>query len=139
MLVCLDKTNYLCIVIKKQSIKLLNYKIMSTTLKNTMREVMTDAWRMFRITGESFAACLKRAWQLAKLAKAMKTKVVQFFYVKASTGELRQAFGTLQASVIDGLVKGTGRKANENLMTYYDQEAQGFRSFKKFNLVKVVL
>ena len=130
---------YLCIVIKKQSIKLLNYKIMSTTLKNTMREVMTDAWRMFRITGESFAACLKRAWQLAKLAKAMKTKVVQFFYVKASTGELRQAFGTLQASVIDGLVKGTGRKANENLMTYYDQEAQGFRSFKKFNLVKVIL
>lgn len=112
---------------------------MSTTLKNTMREVMTDAWRMFRITGESFAACLKRAWQLAKLAKAMKTKIVQFFYVKASTGELRQAFGTLQASVIDGLVKGTGRKANENLMTYYDQEAQGFRSFKKFNLVKVIL
>lgn len=109
---------------------------MSTSLKNTMREVMTDAWRMFRITGESFAACLKRAWQLAK---AMKTKVVQFFYVKASTGELRQAFGTLQANVIDGLVKGTGRKANENLMTYFDQEAQGFRSFKKFNLVKVVL
>ena len=112
---------------------------MSTTLKNTMREVMTDAWRMFRITGESFATCLKRAWQLTKLAKAMKTKVVQFFYVKASTGELRQAFGTLQANVIDGLVKGTGRKANENLMTYYDQEAQGFRSFKKFNLVKVIL
>ena len=26
MFVCLDKTNYLCIVIKKQSIKLLNYK-----------------------------------------------------------------------------------------------------------------
>lgn len=112
---------------------------MSTTFKNTMKEVMTDAWRMFRITGESFATCLKRAWQLAKLAKAMKTKVVQFFYVKASTGELRQAFGTLQGSVIDGLVKGTGRKANENLMTYYDQEAQGFRSFKKFNLVKVIL
>lgn len=112
---------------------------MSTTFKNTMKEVMTDAWRMFRITGESFATCLKRAWQLAKLAKAMKTKVVQFFYVKASTGELRQAFGTLQASVIDGLVKGTGRKVNENLMTYYDQEAQGFRSFKKFNLVKVIL
>ena len=130
---------YLCVVINKQTYNKLNITIMSTTFKNTMREVMTDAWRMFRITGESFAACLKRAWQLAKLAKAMKTKVVQFFYVKASTGELRQAFGTLQASVIDGLVKGTGRKANENLMTYYDQEAQGFRSFKKFNLVKVIL
>ena len=90
---------------------------MSTTLKNTMREVMTDAWRMFRITGESFAACLKRAWQLAKLAKAMKTKVVQFFYVKVSTGELRQAFGTLQASVIDGIVKVTGLNDNYILMT----------------------
>ena len=41
--------------------------------------------------------------------------------------------------VIDGLVKGTGRKANENLMTYYDCEKKEFRSFKKFNLSKVVL
>lgn len=112
---------------------------MSTTIKNQLSSIMSEAWRMFRITGESFATCLKRAWQLAKLAKAMKTKVVQFFYVKASTGELRQAFGTLQSNVIDGLVKGTGRKQNENCMTYYDQEAQGFRSFKKFNLVKVIL
>lgn len=112
---------------------------MATTMKNQLSNIMSEAWRMFRITGESFATCLKRAWQLAKLAKAMKTKVVQFFYIKASTGELRQAFGTLQSSVIDGLVKGTGRKQNDNCMTYFDQEAQGFRSFKKFNLVKVIL
>lgn len=109
------------------------------TFKDTMRDIMNDAHRMFRITGESFSSCLKKAWQLAKLAKAMRKKVVQFFYIKASTGELRQAFGTLQESVIAGLVKGTGRKPNENLMTYYDKEAQGFRSFKKFNLVKVIL
>ena len=112
---------------------------MSTTFKIQLSNIMSEAWRMFRITGESFAECLKRAWQLAKLAKAMKTKVVQFFYVKASTGELRQAFGTLQSSVIDGLVKGTGRKQNDNLMTYFDCEKQEFRSFKKFNLTKVIL
>lgn len=112
---------------------------MATTMKNQLSNIMQEAWRMFRITGESFATCLKRAWQLAKLAKAMKTKVVQFFYVKASTGELRQAFGTLQSSVIDGLVKGTGRKQNDNCMTYYDCEKQQFRSFKKFNLTEVIL
>ena len=112
---------------------------MSTTIKNQLSNIMSEAWRMFRITGESFAECLKRAWQLTKLAKAMKTKVVQFFYIKASTGELRQAFGTLQSSVIDGLVKGTGRKQNDNCITYYDCEKQQFRSFKKFNLVKVIL
>ena len=44
MFVCLDKTNYLCIVIKKQSIKLLNYKIMSTTLKNELSELMKKSW-----------------------------------------------------------------------------------------------
>lgn len=112
---------------------------MSTTIKNQLSNIMQDAWRMFRITGESFAECLKRSWQLSKLAKAMKTKVVQFFYVKASTGELRQAFGTLQSSVIDGLVKGVARRQNDNLMTYFDCEKQEFRSFKKFNLTKVVL
>lgn len=112
---------------------------MATTMKNQLSNIMQEAWRMFRITGESFATCLKRAWQLAKLAKAMKTKVVQFFYVKASTGELRQAFGTMQSSVIDGLVKGVGRKQNDNCMTYYDCEKQQFRSFKKFNLAKVIL
>ena len=112
---------------------------MSNERKNQLSNIMQEAWRMFRITGESFAECLKRAWQLFKLSTAMRTKIVQFFYVKASTGELRQAFGTLQSSVIDGLIKGVERKKNENCMTYYDQEAQGFRSFKKFNLVKVIL
>nr|DAO79822.1 MAG TPA: hypothetical protein [Caudoviricetes sp.] len=112
---------------------------MTAKFKNIMREIMNDAHRIFHVTGESFSSSLKKAWQLAKLAKAMRTNVVQFFYIKASTGELRQAFGTLQESVIAGLVKGVGRKPNENLMTYYDKEAHGFRSFKKFNLVKVIL
>jgi|GEM_PF-6133134 len=34
---------------------------MSTTFKNQMRDVMNDAWRMFRVTGEAFAECLKKA------------------------------------------------------------------------------
>ena len=39
-----------------------------------MREVMTDAWRMFRITGESFAACLKACVATCKTCKGNENK-----------------------------------------------------------------
>lgn len=109
---------------------------MSTTFKSNMREVMSNAWRFFKVTGESFSDCLKRAWQVYKLAKEMKKRTVQFFYQKVS-GEIRQAFGTLEESVIADNVKGTGHKPNDNLFTYFDKEKNEFRSFKKFNIIRI--
>ena len=109
---------------------------MATNFKNQMREVMNDAWRMFRITGESFSECLKRSWLLLKLKMQMKKRTVQFFYQKVN-GEIRQAFCTLEESVICGNMKGTGRKPNENLFTYFDKEKNEFRSFKKFNIIRI--
>lgn len=109
---------------------------MATNLKKQMREVMNDAWRMFKVTGESFAECLKKAWLLLKLKLAMKKRTVQFFYQKVS-GEVRQAFGTLDESVIANSVKGTGRKPNETLFTYFDTEKGEYRSFKKANLINI--
>ncbi len=66
----------------------------------------------------------------------MKQKTVQFFYQKVN-GEIRQAFGTLRDEVINTIVKETGRKPNDNMFTYFDTEKQEFRSFKKFNLIKI--
>ena len=109
---------------------------MSTNFKNSMREVMKNAHRFFKVTGESFSECLKRAWAVYKLSKAMKTKTVQFFYQKVS-GEIRQAFGTMRDEVIHDKVKGTGSRKNEDLFTYWDTEKESFRSFKKFNLIKM--
>lgn len=110
---------------------------MSTTFKNNMREVMSTAWRFFKVTGESFADCLKRAWQVYKLAKEMKKRTVQFFYQKMN-GEIRQAFGTMKDEVIADKIKGNNtRKKNDDLLTYWDCEKEAFRSFKKFNLVKI--
>lgn len=109
---------------------------MATTFKNQMRDVMNDAWRMFRITGESFSSCLKRAWVILRLKLKMQTKIVQFYYQKMN-GEIRQAFGTLQDDVVNEHMKGTGRKPNENLFTYFDCEKQEFRSFKKFNIIRI--
>ena len=105
---------------------------MSTKFRSQMKEVMSTAWQMFRITGESFSECLKRSWLLLKLKAQMKKRTVQ----KVS-GEIRQAFGTLRDEVIADNVKGTGRKPNENLFTYFDCEKNEFRSFKKFNLIKI--
>src|SRR5574344_2608103 len=111
---------------------------MSTIRVNQLRSIMNDAWRTFRVTGESFATCLKRAWMIYRLAKQMKNKVVQFFYLKCTTGEIRQAFGTMQDSVIADKVKGTdNRRKNSDLFTYYDLEKDSYRSFKKFNLIKI--
>ena len=66
----------------------------------------------------------------------MKQKTVQFFYQKVN-GEIRQAFGTLRDEVINTIVKETGRKPNDNMFIYFDTERQEFRSFKKFNLIKI--
>nr|DAN18488.1 MAG TPA: hypothetical protein [Bacteriophage sp.] len=110
---------------------------MSTTFKNSMREVMSTAWRFFKVTGENFADCLKRAWQVYKLAKEMKSRTVQFFYQKVN-GEIRQAFGTMKDEVIADKIKGNDtRRKNDDLFTYWDTEKESFRSFKKFNLIKI--
>ena len=109
---------------------------MTTLFKSQMRQVMSDAWRIHRVTGESFSESLKRAWLLLKLKAQMKQKTVQFFYQKVN-GEIRQAFGTLRDEVINTIVKETGRKPNDNIFIYFDTEKQEFRSFKKFNLIKI--
>ena len=85
--------------------------------------------------GEAMHIC----WMNLKLKKAMKTRVVQFFFIKASTGELRQAFGTTDPHRYEYEAKG-GRNGNyAHCVQYWDTEKQGFRMFKDFNLVSVVL
>lgn len=74
---------------------------------------------------------------LAKQAAKMRAGIVQFFYLKSSTGELRQAFGTLKDDLCPE-TKGDDRKPNKHLVTYYDTVAEGWRSFRMFNFVKVI-
>ena len=64
----------------------------------------------------------------------MRGSVVEFRFRKIS-GDLRQAYGTLVASVIDPLIKGTEKKNNPTLITYYDLQKQAFRCFKEENLI----
>lgn len=113
--------------------------MMTMAFKNQMREIMTTAWQICRTTGESFSECLKRAWQCSKLRSAMMTRIVRFTYIKKSTGQLRNALGTLDPHRYDYQAVGGRDYKPADCIRYWDCEAQGFRMFKTFNLVSVTL
>ena len=108
---------------------------MATNFKNQMRELMKQAWMLVKVYGFSMADAMKQAWQVLKLKAALKKGVVKFFYQKLN-GEIRCTWGTLKEDLIPE-TKGTERKKNESLITYYDNEKASYRSFKVANLIKV--
>lgn len=100
--------------------------------------VEKDAKRIHEVTGRPMAECEEQAKQIAECVKAMCERVVEFYY-KKKDGSRRQAFGTLQHDVIIAHVKSDSmREPNLDLVTYFDTEAQSFRSFKKVNFIEYV-
>ena len=84
------------------------------------------------------AECESQAQQIAECVKAMKSRIVEFYFVKKD-GTVRQAFGTLQDDIILPLIKDTSnREPNPELVTYYDTVKQQFRSFRKENFKSFV-
>lgn len=103
------------------------------TRREQLSKIMRQAWMLVKVYGFSMAEAMKQAWAISKLRTAMSNKVVKFLYKKLD-GTTRTAWGTLQSSMLpEG--KGTGRKPNESLVTYFDSEKQAYRSFKVANYV----
>lgn len=99
--------------------------------------VMKYAWQLFKTTNQAWKICMIKAWQLYRLAKAMREGVVSFFYQKAD-GTIRKAIGTLQ-NVPAGATLG-GKKVTKpsyKTMAYFDVEKKSFRCFKVENLICV--
>lgn len=110
---------------------------MSTERKSQLSELMRNAWRICRVTGKSFAECLKKAWMVLKLKATMKTQIVQFFFMKQN-GEMRQAFGTTDTNRFEYTPTGNGRKGDfSDCIQYWDTVKGGFRMFKIYNLVSI--
>jgi hypothetical protein len=102
------------------------------------QQVITDAKRINEITGRPMAECENQAQQIAECVKQMKSRIVEFYFVKKD-GTVRQAFGTLQDDIILPLIKDTSnREPNPELVTYYDTVKQQFRSFRKENFKSFV-
>ena len=65
-------------------------------------------------------------------------EIVEFDYIKKSTGEIRHAIGCLYKNLIEPKIKGTGvAKSSYGNFTYFDLTKSGFRSFAYENIVKV--
>jgi len=108
---------------------------MAQERRNSLSEIMTLAWQMVKRNGYTMSEALKTAWANIKLRAKMRKGIVKFYFQKVD-GSLREAYGTLKESLLPE-TKGTGRKANDTLQTYYDTEKGEYRCFKKANLIKI--
>ena len=76
-----------------------------------------------------------KAWQLYRLAKAMREGLVAFFYRKAD-GTIRKAVGTLKNLPAGATLGGKKvTKPSYKTMAYFDTEKNSFRCFKVENLI----
>ena len=103
--------------------------------KETLKSIMLLAWQFVRKNGYTMSEAMKVAWSVIKLKAKMKSGIVRFYFRKVD-GSTREAFGTLSEKLMPE-TKGTGRKANETLFTYFDTEKGEYRSFKKANLLSI--
>ena len=97
--------------------------------------VMKYAWQLWKATHQAWRLCMIKAWQLYRLAKAMRAGVVTFYYTKAD-GSIRKAIGTLK-NVPAGATLGGKKmtKPSYKTMAYFDTEKNSFRCFKVENLI----
>lgn len=100
-----------------------------------LRNIMTLAWQLVKRNGFSMGEALKTAWLNFRLKAAMRQGIVKFWYAKVD-GTVREAFGTLRDDLLPE-TKGTDRKPNPTVQTYYDSERAEYRCFKIANLVKI--
>nr|DAU82658.1 MAG TPA: hypothetical protein [Caudoviricetes sp.] len=108
---------------------------MKTTIKTQLSHLMRQAWMLVKKYGFTMAEAMKQAWAISKLRKAMRGGIIKFVYTKLD-GSTRTAWGTLKEDLLPA-TQGTGRKANETLVTYYDTEKESYRCFKVANYVGI--
>lgn len=100
-----------------------------------LQNVMNLAWQFVKKNSYTMSEALKCAWANIKLKMAMKNKIVKFYFKKVD-GSVREAFGTLSTKLMPE-TKGSDRKPNDTVQTYFDTEVQEFRCFKKANLISL--
>ena len=102
---------------------------------NFRARVMKYAWQLWRATKQQWRICMIKAWQLYRLAKAMREGVVTFYYEKAD-GTIRKAMGTLKNLPAGATLGGKKvTKPSYKTMVYFDTEKNSFRYFKIENLI----
>ena len=78
-----------------------------------------------------------KSLQVSLLLEKLHNGIAHFEFIKKSTGELREAWGTLANNLVSAKVKGCQRRNNPNCICYFDVECGEFRSLLVSNLQKV--
>lgn len=104
---------------------------------NFRQKVMKYAHQIFKSTGESFAICLMKAWQIYRLSKEMHRRIVRFAYRKVD-GSIRHAEGTLMNVPSGSMNRGKRMtKPSYKTFSYFDAVKGEMRCFKVENLIMV--
>ena len=105
----------------------------TTTNNNDKKKLMNRAWAMHRETGYSMGACIRKAWELVALGKALHRKGVTTIIYKKKDGSTRKALATL--NVGPGVFSAFRHEESPKVFTYWDIERCDFRCFKCENLI----
>ena len=105
---------------------------------NEARRALVIAKRTHASTPVDFIVAGAKAAMVAELKKRMQTGIVEFYFIKSSTGELRRALGTTMGRVASLHTNGNGiSRDSVNTVAFWDIEAADWRSFRFEALVKV--
>jgi hypothetical protein len=92
------------------------------------KAVFTTAWQFIKDgICATISDALKLAWNKFKLITQLKSGV-SYFRFRKSDGTQREAIGTLNNTNFQYESKGSDRKPNPALITYWDLEKRAFRS-----------
>lgn len=97
---------------------------------------MQMAWQFVKRNGFTMSEALHAAWLNFKLKVRMTVAIVKFYFQKVD-GSIREAYGTLNASMMPEIGGEDTRKKNDTIQTYYDTEVQAWRCFKRANLLRI--
>lgn len=97
---------------------------------------MQMAWQFVKRNGFTMSEALHAAWLNFKLKVRMAVAIVKFYFQKVD-GSIREAYGTLNASMMPEIGGEDTRKKNDTIQTYYDTEVQAWRCFKRANLLRI--
>lgn len=75
--------------------------------------------------------------QASLLLEKLHNGIAHFEYIKKSTQEKREAWGTLANNLVSAKVKTGQRRSNPNCICYFDVERGEFRSCLISNITKI--
>ena len=111
---------------------------MTTTMITTNNALtITRMTVIAKRTGSELMAGAK-GMMIENLKKQMRGGIAHFVYMKRN-GELREAWGTLNSSLVQKNINGRGiSRERYATSAYYDVEVAGWRSFRWENLVIIL-